>query len=238
MATATARAGRCCSTPSPRAPKTYRTSFKTSGTIGRQTSSRGTDQRTSSTRAASGEAVDRAKEWLGWSPIDREADGYGYEDQREDNVPLDDSTWGECGEGRLADDRRLQDMVDATPAVVIRCAWEADGRVGNSKHGILRRRCFQRGIRPRPCRGLCHRVAGAGERPGAHPPKLPEPAPAVTTCEANEAYLVSYPGYRKGLQEELWDEWKTNQDSAAQGAGPSGAQEVGRSERQAKRQCR
>ena len=23
-----------------------------------------------------GEAVDRAKEWLGWSPIDREADGY------------------------------------------------------------------------------------------------------------------------------------------------------------------
>ena len=38
----------------PRAPKTYRTSFKTSGTIGRQTSSRGTDQRTSSTRAASG----------------------------------------------------------------------------------------------------------------------------------------------------------------------------------------
>ena len=154
----------------PRAPKTYRTSFKTSGTIGRQTSSRGTDQRTSSTRAASGEAVDRAKEWLGWSPIDREADGYGYEDQREDNVPLDDSTWGECGEGRLADDRRLQDMVDATPAVVIRCAWEADGRVGNSKHGILRRRCFQRGIRPRPCRGLCHRVAGAGERPGAQRP--------------------------------------------------------------------
>ena len=117
-----------------------------------------------------GEAVDRAKEWLGWSPIDREADGYGYEDQREDNVPLDDSTWGECGEGRLADDRRLQDMVDATPAVVIRCAWEADGRVGNSKHGILRRRCFQRGIRPRPCRGLCHRVAGAGERPGAQRP--------------------------------------------------------------------
>ena len=117
-----------------------------------------------------GEAVDRAKEWLGWSPIDREADGYGYEDQREDNVPLDDSTWGECGEGRLADDRRLQDMVDATPAVVIRCAWEADGRVGNSKHGILRRRCFQRGIRPRPCRGLCHRVAGAGERPGAQAP--------------------------------------------------------------------
>ena len=162
MATATARAGRCCSTPSPRAPKTYRTSFKTSGTIGRQTSTRGTDQRTSSTRAASGTTARPT--------IDREADGYGHEDQREDNVPLDDSTWGECSEGRLADDRRLQDMVDATPAVVIRCAWEADGRVGNSKHGILRRRCFQRGIRPRPCRGLCHRVAGAGERPGAQRP--------------------------------------------------------------------
>ena len=39
-----------------------------------------------------GEAVDRAKEWLGWSPIDREADGYQREDQREDKVPLDDST--------------------------------------------------------------------------------------------------------------------------------------------------
>ena len=41
-----------------------------------------------------GEAVDRAKEWLGWSPIDREADAYSDEDGREDDVPLDDSTPG------------------------------------------------------------------------------------------------------------------------------------------------
>ena len=58
--------------------KTYKTSFKASGTIGRQTSSRGTDQRRSSFDSCSewddGEAVDRAKEWLGWSPIDREAE--------------------------------------------------------------------------------------------------------------------------------------------------------------------
>ena len=28
------------------------------------------------------EAVDRAREWLGWSPIDREADGYSEGDER------------------------------------------------------------------------------------------------------------------------------------------------------------
>ena len=28
------------------------------------------------------EAVDRAREWLGWSPIDREADGYSERDER------------------------------------------------------------------------------------------------------------------------------------------------------------
>ena len=71
-------------------------------------------------------------------------------------------------------------------------------------------------------------ATGWRARASGQAPKLPEPAPAVTTCE----------GHRKGLQEELWDEWKTNQDSAAQGAGPSGAQEVGRNERQAKRKCR
>ena len=32
------------------------------------------------------EAVDRAKEWLGWSPIDREANGYGDGDERDDDV--------------------------------------------------------------------------------------------------------------------------------------------------------
>ena len=37
-------------------------------------------------------------------------------------MPLDDSTWGECDERRLTDDRRLQDMIDATPCVVIECA--------------------------------------------------------------------------------------------------------------------
>ena len=36
-------------------------------------------------------------------------------------MPLDDSTWGECDERRLTDDR-LQDMIDATPCVVIECA--------------------------------------------------------------------------------------------------------------------
>ena len=61
------------------------------------------------------EAVDRAREWLGWSPIDRRADGHsdgdGYSDgdEEEDNVPLDDSTYGEGDEPRLADDRRLQE---------------------------------------------------------------------------------------------------------------------------------
>ena len=34
-------------------------------------------------------------------------------------MPLDDSTYGECDEPRLTDDRRLQDMIDATPCVVI-----------------------------------------------------------------------------------------------------------------------
>ena len=41
------------------------------------------------------------------------------EDRREDNVPQDDSTYGECDEPRLTDDRRLQDMIDATPCVVV-----------------------------------------------------------------------------------------------------------------------
>ena len=45
-----------------------------------------------------GEAVDRAREWLGWSPIDREANGYGDGDERDDDVPLDESTWGACDE--------------------------------------------------------------------------------------------------------------------------------------------
>ena len=65
------------------------------------------------------EAVDRAREWLGWSPIDRRADRYSDGDEEEDNVPLDDSTYGEGDEPRLTDDRRLQDMIDATPCVVV-----------------------------------------------------------------------------------------------------------------------
>ena len=66
-----------------------------------------------------GEAVDRGWEWLGWSPTDREADGHSDGDESEDEEPLDDSTWGGCNEPRLTDDRRLQDMIDATPCVVI-----------------------------------------------------------------------------------------------------------------------
>ena len=66
-----------------------------------------------------GEAVDRGWEWLGWSPTDREADGHSDGDESEDEEPLDDSTWGGCDEPRLTDDRRLQDMIDATPCVVI-----------------------------------------------------------------------------------------------------------------------
>mmetsp|Transcript_25119 Transcript_25119/g.79631 ORF Transcript_25119/g.79631 Transcript_25119/m.79631 type:complete len:170 (-) Transcript_25119:213-722(-) len=104
------------------------------------------------------EAVDRAREWLGWSPLDRRADGHsdgdGYSDgdEEEDNVPLVDSTYGECDEPRLTDDRRLQDMIDATAHTVRRDifrdrAWEADGRV--RKHGSPRGQ-LQRGIRLRP----------------------------------------------------------------------------------------
>ena len=34
-------------------------------------------------------------------------------------MPLDDSTYGEGDEPRLTDDRQLQDMIDATPCVVV-----------------------------------------------------------------------------------------------------------------------
>ena len=184
-----------------------------------------------------GEAVDRAKEWLGWSPSDREADGYGYE-QGEDEGPLDDSTYGACDYPRLTDDRRLQDMIDDTPCVV-RDFLIAHGRQmaesGTAGTGSSDEDVFHEGYDLGRVEGY---ATGWRARASGQAPELPELAPAVTTCEAYLAYLVSYPGYRKGLQEELWDEWRTNQDGAAQGAGPSGAQEVGRSEQQTKRQCR
>ena len=84
------------------------------------------DESDSCSECGDDEAVDRAREWLGWSPIDREADEYGDGDERDDDVPLGDSTWGACDEPRLTDDRRLQvDMIDATPCAVIAFAHGA-----------------------------------------------------------------------------------------------------------------
>ena len=82
-------------------------------------------------------------------------------------------------------------------------------------------------------------MAGVGQRSGAKAGNwFPESGYLDDSYPDPEEPWNRYPGGRKRLQEELWDEWMTTQDSAAQGAGPSGAQEVGHSEQQAKRQCR
>jgi hypothetical protein len=79
------------------------------------------------------------------------------------------------------------------------------------------------------------RARASGQAPNA---QAPGTGTGSDDVRGKRSVPRELPGLPEGLQEELWDEWKTNQDSAAQGAGPSGAQEVGRSERQAKRQCR
>ena len=48
-------------------------------------------------------------------------------------MPLDDSTYGEGVEPRLTDDRRLQDMIDATPCVVIDFLLARGKRIAESE---------------------------------------------------------------------------------------------------------
>jgi len=178
-----------------------------------------------------GEAVDRGWEWLGWSPTDRHSDG----DESEDEEPLEDSTWGGCDEPRLTDDRRLQDMIDATPCAVIDFAIAHGRRMKESEAIGTAEDTFKDGYDFGRAEGY---ATGWRARASGRAPELPEPGYLDNSYPDPEDAGWRYPGHRKRLQEELWDEWKTTQDSAAQGAGPSWAREVGQSGQQAKRQCR
>ena len=152
-------------------------------------------------------------------------------------MPLDDSTWGACDEPRLTDGRRLQDMIDATPCVVIDFAIAHGRRMaesGAASTGVPEN-SFKDGYDFGRVEGY---LTGWRARASGRAPELPEPGYLDDSYPDSEEPWNRYPGGRRRLQEELWSEWETTQDSAGRGAGSSGAQEVDHSGQQAKRQCR